>query len=141
MVSVSGWLLSHNNIFVFFSSRRRHTGGALVTGVQTCALPISARASFCRTIGLAEILEHFRAETRPTIGDFDHQHVAVPRCGEAGPVGRHLCRIIEAVADHLPQRGFRYLRDLGAEMAFGCDRTGALVRAAFGGRVVGEVWE
>src|SRR3546814_9069726 len=25
----------------FFSSRRRHTSGALVTGVQTCALPIS----------------------------------------------------------------------------------------------------
>src|SRR3546814_10059703 len=24
----------------FFSSRRRHTSGALVTGVQTCALPI-----------------------------------------------------------------------------------------------------
>src|SRR3546814_5181724 len=28
-------------IFVFFSSRRRHTRCALVTGVQTCALPIS----------------------------------------------------------------------------------------------------
>src|SRR3546814_12146574 len=27
--------------FVFFSSRRRHTRCALVTGVQTCALPIS----------------------------------------------------------------------------------------------------
>src|SRR3546814_489735 len=27
--------------FFFFSSRRRHTSGALVTGVQTCALPIS----------------------------------------------------------------------------------------------------
>src|SRR3546814_6516230 len=28
-------------VFVFFfSSRRRHTRGALVTGVQTCALPI-----------------------------------------------------------------------------------------------------
>src|SRR3546814_13943666 len=27
----------------FFSSRRRHTSCALVTGVQTCALPISAR--------------------------------------------------------------------------------------------------
>src|SRR3546814_11655080 len=25
---------------IFFSSRRRHTGVALVTGVQTCALPI-----------------------------------------------------------------------------------------------------
>src|SRR3546814_212051 len=29
--------------FVFFSSRRRHTICALVTGVQTCALPISGR--------------------------------------------------------------------------------------------------
>src|SRR3546814_4906033 len=30
-------------LFVFFfSSRRRHTRCALVTGVQTCALPISA---------------------------------------------------------------------------------------------------
>src|SRR3546814_7981162 len=28
---------------VFFSSRRRHTSGALVTGVQTCALPIFER--------------------------------------------------------------------------------------------------
>src|SRR3546814_20469977 len=28
----------------FFSSRRRHTRCALVTGVQTCALPISGRA-------------------------------------------------------------------------------------------------
>src|SRR3546814_5600075 len=27
----------------FFSSRRRHTRCALVTGVQTCALPISSR--------------------------------------------------------------------------------------------------
>src|SRR3546814_1453725 len=28
--------------FFFFSSRRRHTRCALVTGVQTCALPICA---------------------------------------------------------------------------------------------------
>src|SRR3546814_365978 len=40
------WLLFHNEIlfcyvFFFFSSRSRHTGCALVTGVQTCALPIS----------------------------------------------------------------------------------------------------
>src|SRR3546814_20204328 len=32
-------------ICFFFSSRRRHTSCALVTGVQTCALPISARSS------------------------------------------------------------------------------------------------
>src|SRR3546814_7611506 len=31
--------------FFFFSSRRRHTRCALVTGVQTCALPI---CPFCR---------------------------------------------------------------------------------------------
>src|SRR3546814_6169422 len=29
--------------FFFFSSRRRHTRCALVTGVQTCALPISIK--------------------------------------------------------------------------------------------------
>src|SRR3546814_4139639 len=31
----------------FFSSRRRHTRCALVTGVQTCALPICLRFSSC----------------------------------------------------------------------------------------------
>src|SRR3546814_4206263 len=29
---------------LFFASRRRHTRCALVTGVQTCALPISSRS-------------------------------------------------------------------------------------------------
>src|SRR3546814_12298223 len=33
---------------VFFSSRRRHTRCALVTGVQTCALPISVRGRWRR---------------------------------------------------------------------------------------------
>src|SRR3546814_6072070 len=32
----------------FFSSRRRHTSCALVTGVQTCALPISGNLVFGR---------------------------------------------------------------------------------------------
>src|SRR3546814_7328992 len=36
------WLVMIYNVF-FFSSRRRHTRCALVTGVQTCALPISLR--------------------------------------------------------------------------------------------------
>src|SRR3546814_8587701 len=38
--------------FLFFSSRRRHTRCALVTGVQTCALPISVS-------DLAEMVVHF----------------------------------------------------------------------------------
>src|SRR3546814_16947046 len=35
-------------ICFFFSSRRRHTRCALVTGVQTCALPISRRGTIFR---------------------------------------------------------------------------------------------
>src|SRR3546814_5046832 len=35
-----GLLLCFWTCFFFFSSRRRHTRCALVTGVQTCALPI-----------------------------------------------------------------------------------------------------
>src|SRR3546814_2179880 len=38
--------------FFFFSSRRRHTRCALVTGVQTCALPICARRN--RALRLCE---------------------------------------------------------------------------------------
>src|SRR3546814_8217530 len=34
-------------VVFFFSSRRRHTRCALVTGVQTCALPISAPGLAC----------------------------------------------------------------------------------------------
>src|SRR3546814_6611930 len=41
------------NVFIyddfFFSSRRRHTSCALVTGVQTCALPISGTTSVTRS--------------------------------------------------------------------------------------------
>src|SRR3546814_4290647 len=37
------------SMFFFFSSRRRHTRCALVTGVQTCALPIAANKA--RRIG------------------------------------------------------------------------------------------
>src|SRR3546814_7263732 len=33
-------MFSFSLLFFFFSSRRRHTRCALVTGVQTCALPI-----------------------------------------------------------------------------------------------------
>src|SRR3546814_5605800 len=50
----------HNNVriicFLFFSSRRRHTICALVTGVQTCALPI-----FERLVG-PTIIEPLRAD-------------------------------------------------------------------------------
>src|SRR3546814_4296830 len=42
--------------FFFFSSRRRHTRCALVTGVQTCALPISALRSAAHAVCAAEVV-------------------------------------------------------------------------------------
>src|SRR3546814_8390618 len=39
-------------LFFFFSSRRRHTRCALVTGVQTCALPISVFFRFQMTFAI-----------------------------------------------------------------------------------------
>src|SRR3546814_949060 len=38
--SYIGWCHHYCTLNFFFSSRRRHTRCALVTGVQTCALPI-----------------------------------------------------------------------------------------------------
>src|SRR3546814_715327 len=40
-------------VVFFYSSRRRHTRCALVTGVQTCALPISATASAAMVITIS----------------------------------------------------------------------------------------
>src|SRR3546814_3018617 len=45
----------------FFSSRRRHTRCALVTGVQTCALPI------CEVEGLQAATEQQLAELRKVV--------------------------------------------------------------------------
>src|SRR3546814_13912389 len=45
-------------MFCFFSSRRRHTRCALVTGVQTCALPIYPRLNLAGQPGRRAFLDH-----------------------------------------------------------------------------------
>src|SRR3546814_2551684 len=50
--------------FFFFSSRRRHTRCALVTGVQTCALPIFAKSTGSRNFFPPRFRE-VRAKGRP----------------------------------------------------------------------------
>src|SRR3546814_4099832 len=45
-------------MFFFFSSRRRHTRCALVTGVQTCALPIFLRGEYPQIFGGARVRQY-----------------------------------------------------------------------------------
>src|SRR3546814_14484323 len=54
--------------FFFFSSRRRHTRCALVTGVQTCALPIFARSKPLGEEGGEAMLESAGRLRRRVIG-------------------------------------------------------------------------
>src|SRR3546814_2546043 len=66
------WLFS----FFFFSSRRRHTSCALVTGVQTCALPI------CPAAGGDAVEEAAGDEEVAELRRLAHDEVAVGRIGD-----------------------------------------------------------
>src|SRR3546814_10275112 len=73
-------VFSFGMFLFFFSSRRRHTRCALVTGVQTCALPICTGAD--RRI--------FRNEHRVPPGHPEHEQVrtAQPDRSEERRVGK-----------------------------------------------------
>src|SRR3546814_1318603 len=78
--------------FFFFSSRRRHTRCALVTGVQTCALPIFC--DFAKAF-LADILRH--GPTPKSQIDADargagYSESTIRRAREALKIGRASCR-------------------------------------------------
>src|SRR3546814_6839632 len=57
--------------FFFFSSRRRHTRCALVTGVQTCALPISQGTVFGKNIsaGVINVVTRLPSYTQSAEGE------------------------------------------------------------------------
>src|SRR3546814_1039725 len=65
-------------MFFFFSSRRRHTRCALVTGVQTCALPIALAgdgffdADPSKSIE-QEVMDFLRDPANQTAYDFDRE--------------------------------------------------------------------
>src|SRR3546814_1422632 len=66
----------------FFSSRRRHTRCALVTGVQTCALPISQK-----NIDVAEaekLAAKIKSGNRFDLNDFRDQLQQVKKMGDMG---------------------------------------------------------
>src|SRR3546814_18719518 len=73
------------SFFFFFSSRRRHTRCALVTGVQTCALPISILVD--EDNGKTFALEHPTDHAPdPAVADNDRvmAKAAVLRVGQTG---------------------------------------------------------
>src|SRR3546814_4029531 len=92
----------YHDVFVFFySSRRRHTSCALVTGVQTCALPISrpgSRRAYARAAG--DFLAWCEARGVASLAQVQPLHVAawVEALGRelAAPsvkqIGRASCR-------------------------------------------------
>src|SRR3546814_5747732 len=76
-----------------FSSRRRHSSCALVTGVQTCALPISVTATTCLT-GSATPASRSQfmatsalASGSVVVNDFDAMMTSVRR-GSSWPMAR-----------------------------------------------------
>src|SRR3546814_7632135 len=71
-------------IFFFFSSRRRHTRCALVTGVQTCALPIYVLLAVA--IILAQVLLLL------AMGFSLVRMVRGPRAQDRAQIGRASCR-------------------------------------------------
>src|SRR3546814_2134359 len=94
---------------IFLSSRRRHTRCALVTGVQTCALPILPLSD--REIGVVVLAHgadwHWNQTLRETVRPLERQYRieyafsmadqatierAVQRLHARGEIGRASCR-------------------------------------------------
>src|SRR3546814_16590990 len=67
--AVSCVLCEFRCLIFFFSSRRRHTRGALVTGVQTCALPICQDAWHAARLFAAQYgIRHFDGRPEVPLG-------------------------------------------------------------------------
>src|SRR3546814_538466 len=83
----------------FFSSRRRHTRCALVTGVQTCALPISAlavAAENARRLGLGDRAAIVRGDWAQSLSGRFHGIFCNP------PYIESTARLPRDVADYEP---------------------------------------
>src|SRR3546814_4546733 len=135
--------------FFFFLSIRRHTIGALVTGVQTCALPIYPRETTERvrhdaargfSPGMALLVKRERHGERATAvwGSYDGRHAGRERSGVGDPRGRGPARAARALppAGHrppLPRRAAASSRRAPAARARSPRRPAGAARAAVAG--------
>src|SRR3546814_4232649 len=81
--------------FFFFSSRRRHTRCALVTGVQTCALPILRTRRIAMSFALFNILVLVSRTSNGFLGPFLAKRIETRIAGGGGDalqIGRASCR-------------------------------------------------
>src|SRR3546814_5315148 len=82
--------------FFFFSSRRRHTRCALVTGVQTCALPICVNVDslpYMRELARRRSSGYSASNTAPSCaGSPSRASASNLEDVDAGQIGRASCR-------------------------------------------------
>src|SRR3546814_5488390 len=89
----------------FFSSRRRHTRCALVTGVQTCALPISGEVhpGIGREVGLHEAV----------VVTVDRAHLPRPGTGDAEVALGNAFRLLALGVDNDRAHAEEWPREIG----------------------------
>src|SRR3546814_7965591 len=85
-------------MFFVFSSRRRHTRCALLTGVQTCALPISSQERMnlfkhFRGVVIGELEQMTAAGALPAALDFARVGVEPPRDRAHGDLSTNAAKI------------------------------------------------
>src|SRR3546814_9333957 len=104
-------------VLFFFSSRRRHTSCALVTGVQTCALPISELVG--KAGAAVDGIVAMAAKVRAHIGEISHA---------AGERASGVGQINDAVAslDQNTQHNAALAEELSAASRMLLDRAASL---------------
>src|SRR3546814_1626447 len=90
----------------FFSSRRRHTRCALVTGVQTCALPISGFVGALLFALVSSISGLITEPPQPTVTEEFHKEPKPLSLASDGPFGKY--------DNQQLQRGFQVYKEVCA---------------------------
>src|SRR3546814_1176632 len=103
-------------LFFFFSSRRRHTRCALVTGVQTCALPISELRGFSEAerVAVQDAADQERQTKR--MNQIDREVAEFEDCDQQ-QAQRHVFDEVRVPADATIHRLIAAIAKINAELS------------------------